>query len=389
MFRRQVLGLLVPAFSLLLAAPALAGGRPGGFWVYVGTYTGGEAGSRGIYRMEFDPSTGKLSEPVLAVESASPSFLAVHPTRKTLYAVNELGQYGGQAQGSVSAFAVDASTGVLKPINVQGSGGTFPCHLSVDRTGRNVLVANYGGGNVVVLPLRADGGLEPISSVQKHSGSGPDRKRQEAPHAHSVILDLENRFALAADLGIDQVLVSRLDADKGTLTPNAPPFAMVAPGSGPRHLAFAPDGRFLYVINEMASTLSVFGYDAEGGKMSHVQTLSTLPKGFSGSNTTAEVQVHPSGKFVYGSNRGHDSVAIFRVEAESGKLTPAGHELTGGKEPRNFAIEPEGKYLLAANQNSNNVVVFQIDGDTGKLTPTGVRVTVPMPVCVEFVPMAP
>ncbi len=375
--------------ALFLTGVVRADDPPESFWVYVGTYTGADTGSRGIYRMQFNPATGTLSEPVLAVESASPSFLAVHPGGKTLYAVNELGAFAGLAQGSVSAFAMDRSTGALKPINAQGSGGTSPCHLSVDRTGRNVLVANYGGGNVTVFPIRPDGALEPVSSMQKHTGSSLDPKRQEAPHAHAVILDRENRFALAADLGIDQVLVSHFDADRGTLSPNEPPSVSLTPSSGPRHLAFSPDGTHLYVINEMASTLAVFSFDEKKGVLSHLQTVSTLPAGFSGSNTTAEVQVHPSGKFVYGSNRGHDSLAIFQVDPDTGKLTPAGHEKTGGKEPRNFAIEPGGAYLLAANQNSNTVVVFRIDPRTGNLTPTGTSVTVPKPVCVEFVPKAP
>lgn len=385
MFRR-----LFPRAAVVVLAMLLTGrAEAGKMWVFVGTYTAGDTGSRGIYRMEFDPESGKLSEPALAVETASPAFLAVHPNGKTLYAVNELSEFEGKAQGSVSAFTLDRSTGALEAINVQGSGGSYPCHLSVDRSGRNVLVANYGGGNVAVFPIREDGGLGPISSLQKHSGSGVDPKRQEKPHAHSVILDRGNRFALAADLGLDKVLVSLLDADKGTLSPNDPPSASVEPGSGPRHMAFSPDWKFLYVINEMGSTVSTFTYDEQKGSLGRVQTVSTLPKGFSGSSTTAELQVHPSGKFVYGSNRGHDSVAIFRVEPETGKLTPAGHEPTGGKNPRSFAIEPGGAYLLAANQDSDSVIVFKIDQETGNLTPTGAKASVPKPVCVEFVPVGP
>lgn len=390
MSRRLFARFSVLLLTLLLTPLALAEGPPRAFWVFVGTYTGGNSTSQGIYRMELDPATGALSKPVLAASSASPSFLAIHPTRKTLYAVNELGEFGGLAQGSVSAFALDARTGTLTPINAQGSGGSYPCHLSVDRIGRNVLVANYGGGNVSVFPIRADGGLNPISSIQKHSGSGLDPKRQEAPHAHAVLLDPENRFALAADLGLDKVFISHFDSDRGLLTPNKPDSASLAPGSGPRHLAFSPQtGKHLYVINEMASTLTVFSFDDLKGSLGEIQTLSTLPSGFSGSNTTAEVQVHPSGKFVYGSNRGHDSLAIFQRDPDSGKLTPAGHQPSGGKAPRNFAIEPAGQFLLAANQDSGNVVVFRIDPDSGKLAPTGAKVSIPKPVCVEFVPIAP
>jgi 6-phosphogluconolactonase len=249
-------------------------------------------------------------------------------------------------------------------------------------------VANYGGGSVACLPVDAAGRLEPASSFLQHEGSGADPKRQAGPHAHSINLDAANRFAIAADLGLDKLFIDRFDAAKGTLTPNDPPFARVAPGSGPRHFAFHPDGRHGYVINEMACTVTAFDYDPERGALSEIQTISTLPEGTRGSNlSTAEVQVHPSGRFLYGSNRGHNTIAIFAIDAATGRLRPVGHQPTQGKTPRNFGIDPTGRYLLAANQDSGTVVVFRINPQTGQLEPTGQVAEVPKPVCVKFVPI--
>jgi 6-phosphogluconolactonase len=257
----------------------------------------------------------------------------------------------------------------------------------VDKEGKNVLVANYGGGSVAALPIQADGRLREASSFIQHKGSSVNPKRQEGPHAHSINLDTANRFACAADLGLDQVLVYQFDATKGTLTPHTPPFAAVAPGAGPRHFAFHPSGRYAYVINEMNSTVTAFTYDAQQGTLKELHTLSTLPAGFKGNNSTAEVQVHPSGKFLYGSNRGHDSIAIFTIDQDTGRLTAAGHELTQGRTPRNFGIDPTGSYLLAANQATDTIVVFRIDPQTGNLKATGQTVSMPTPVCVKFVPI--
>jgi len=352
------------------------------YLVYFGTYT--RKASKGIYVSRLDTATGKVTEPVLAAETPNPSFLALHPNRRFLYAVSEMSG-GGQKGGAVSAFSLDAAKGTLTFLNRVSSGGAGPCHLVVDKTGKNVLVVNYGSGSAAVLPLEADGRLKEASSFVQHQGSSVDPKRQQGPHAHSVNLAADNRFAMVADLGLDRVLVYRLDPAKGSITPNEPPFAAVKPGSGPRHFAFHPGGKFAYVINEMASTVTAFTYDAARGVLSEAQTITTLPADFSGVNHTAEVQVHPSGKFVYGSNRGHNSIAVFTVDAKKGTLTSVEQVSTQGKTPRNFGIDPTGRWMLAANQDTDNVVVFRIDAKTGRLTPTGQVLTVGAPVCVKFV----
>jgi 6-phosphogluconolactonase len=288
----------------------------------------------------------------------------------------------------VSAFSVDAKSGKLTLINQQPSEGTGPCHLVVDATGSNVLVANYGSGSVACLPIQDDGSLKKASSAIQHEGSGADPRRQQGPHGHSINLDRANRFAFAADLGLDKVFVYKFDAKTGKLTPNDPPAAVVKPASGPRHFAIHPSGKFAYVINEMTLTVTAFAYDGDKGVLTTLQTISTLPEGAEGNNfSTAEVQVHPSGKFLYGSNRGHDTIAIFAIDPETGKLTPVGHESTQGKTPRNFAIDPTGQYLLAENQQSGTIVVFRIDGKTGKLTATGQTLEVPNPVCIKMMPI--
>jgi 6-phosphogluconolactonase len=292
----------------------------------------------------------------------------------------------GKKTGAVTAYAIDPATGDLTLLNHQSSGGPGPCHLAVDREAKNVLVANYAGGSVAVLPIRPDGRLGEATATIQHRGSSINPQRQEAPHAHCVNLDAANRFAFVADLGLDKVLIYRFDPSKGTLTPNDPPSAAVKPGSGPRHFAFHPDGRHAYVINELGNTVTAFDYAPGPGALSSRQTLSTLPDDFHGSSSTAEIQVHPSGAFLYGSNRGHDSIAVFAIDPRSGELTAAGHQGHEIKTPRNFAIDPTGRYLVVANQDSASLVVFAIDPKTGSLTPVGDKVSVPKPVCVEFVP---
>lgn len=351
--------------------------------VYVGTYTQGGK-SKGIYLLEMDPETGKLTPKGAVAEVANPSFLAIHPNRRYLYAVGEISDFAGKKSGAVNAFSIDSGTGVLTLLNQQPSVGAGPCHLIVDRSGKNVLVANYGGGSVAALPLAADGRLGEASAFIQHEGKSVNPRRQEGPHAHSINVDRANRFAFAADLGLDKVLIYRLDSSKGTLSPNDPPAGVVPPGSGPRHFAFHPNGRYAYVINEISSTVTGFAFDSKSGALNPLQTLSTLPAEYRGGGGTAEVQVHPSGKFLYGSNRGHDSIAIFAINAGTGMLSPAGHQLTGGKTPRNFGIDPTGAFLLAANQNSDTIVVFRIDAQTGALSPAGHQVEVPSPVCVKF-----
>jgi 6-phosphogluconolactonase len=353
----------------------------GNLRVYFGTYTNEK--TKGIYFSTLDLATGKLSQPELAAEIKSPSFIAIHPNRQFVYAVSEISDFQGKSVGGVSAFAVDAASGRLKLLNQQSSVGAGPCHLVVDATGKNVLVANYGGGSVAVLPIEANGNLAVASSSIQHHGSSVDKQRQEGPHAHSINLDPANKFAFAADLGLDKVLIYRFDGAKGLLTANDPPAGLVAPGSGPRHLAFHPSGKYVFVNNEMTSTVTSFAYDPTRGSLAEIHTLSTLPQPTPG-NSTAETVVHPSGKFVYVSNRGHDSLAMFQCDPLTGRLTAIGHQSTGGKTPRNFNIDPSGRYVLAANQSTNNVVVFQVDPGSGKLTPTGHSVEVGSPVCVRF-----
>ncbi|MBS0265872.1 MAG: lactonase family protein [Planctomycetes bacterium] len=367
---------------VMVALAGIAQADDAGTWVYVGTYTGGE--SKGIYQARLNPTTGALTGVELAAEIKNPSFLAIHPNRKFLYAVSEVSDAGGKPTGGVVAFAIDQQTGKLKLLNQQVSAGAGPCHLVVDKAGKNVLVANYGGGSCTSLPIAADGSLQPASSAIQHTGKSVNASRQEGPHAHSINLDAANKFAFVADLGLDQVLVYRFDPAAGRLVANQPPHVAVAPGSGPRHFALSPSGKTAYVINELANTVTVLSYDAERGVLQELQTITTLPADFSGTSYTAEVVVHPSGKFVYGSNRGHDSLAIFTADGATGKLTARGHQKTGGKTPRNFAIDPSGKWLLAENQDSGTIVVFQINPETGELKQAGQPVAIPFPVCVRF-----
>lgn len=355
------------------------------YLVYLGTYTGPK--SKGIYVYRFDPATGKLSPMGLAAETENPSFLAISPNRQFLYAVNETENYQGQKTGAVSAFSIDRHTGKLTFLNQVASRGTAPCYISLDNSGKYVMVANYGSGSIAVFPVGADGRLGDATAFVQHHGSSVNHERQAGPHAHSVHVSPDNRFVLAADLGLDEVLVSRFDATNGTLTPNDPPFAKVKPGSGPRHFAFSPDGKFVYVISEMGSSLTVFSYDADRGSLEEKQVISSLPNGFRGESSGAEVAVHPSGKFLYASNRGNDSIAVFAIDAQNGTLTPVETVPTQGKTPRMFQIDPTGHYLIAANQDSDNTVVFRIDPQTGRLTPTGQVLELGSPVCVEFVAM--
>jgi 6-phosphogluconolactonase len=368
--------------ALTTAARALEPAAQGTVAVFIGTYTEGE--SKGIYRFDLDLSTGKPSVPRLAAETISPSFLAFDPTRRFLYAVGEVNSFEGKKGGGVSAFAVDPGTGALSFLNAQSSGGAGPCHLVVDRTGKNVLVANYGGGSVAVLPVGPDGRLKESSAFIQHRGSSVNAGRQKEPHAHSVNVDAANRFAFVADLGLDEVLIYKLDPAQGTLTPNDPPAAKLTPGAGPRHFAFHPSGKFAYAINELNSTVHAWTYDADRGALTDLQTISTLPEGFKGTNYPAEVQVHPSGKFLYGSNRGHDSIVVYAIDPSTGKLTYVENQDGGIKNPRNFGIDPSGSFLLAASQDLGSIVVFRIDPSTGALSPTGHSVKVPKPVCVKF-----
>lgn len=349
--------------------------------VYVGTYTH-KGTSEGIYIYRLAMATGVLTPVGVAGGVQNPSFLALDPQRRYLYAVNETMTFDGQPGGGITAFAVDLQSGALTYINSQCTHGGAPCHVSVDQTGRFVYVANYMGGNVAAFPVRADGGLDPASAVVQHTGSGVNPRRQEGPHAHSITLDPTNRFAFVADLGIDKVMVYRLDLESGTLPPHTPPAVGVEAGAGPRHMAFHPNGRYAYLITEMGNTIIAYAYDAARGTLDARQTVPALPVDFTGQSTCADIHVAPSGKFLYGSNRGHDSIVIYAIDAETGLLTYVGHAPTLGKTPRNFALDPTGTYLFVAHQDSNTIVTFRIDLETGHLTPTGQVTEVPMPVCV-------
>lgn len=369
-------------------APDPRAGQAGTLRVYVGTYTG--SGSRGVYSLELDPSSGRwVSGPVLAASTENPSFLALHPNGRFLYAVNELQTFRGEPTGAVSAFAVDAATGHLTPLNQQPSEGTDPCHLVVDAGGRNVLVANYTSGTVAVLPLAADGRLERASAVRRVTGSGPVRERQERPHAHHIVLDAAGRFALWADLGSDRVRVDRFDAAAGRLEPNKPDGIGIQPGSGPRHLAWHPSGRALYVLNELGSNVSALRFDAGRGALEVFQTASARAEGAGGENSAAEIAASPDGRFLYASNRGDDNIAVFAIDGGSRRLALVGHVSTAGRRPRSFAIDPSGRWLIAANQDSNALVVFRIDPAAGLPAAIGSSVTVSKPVCVLFAQATP
>jgi 6-phosphogluconolactonase len=379
--RRLCLHWLCLLLSLVTASAAKDSPKDK-YLLFVGTYT--EKESKGIYAYRFDAASAELTPLGVAAETTNPSFLAIDPSHRFLYAVNEVPKYKGGSSGAVSAFAIGRLTGRLSLLNEVASRGADPCYIAFDRTGKYALVANYTGGNVAVFPVRADGRIGDSSAFVQHVGSSVNRERQEAPHAHWIETTPDNRFAIAVDLGLDELLVYRFDAKNGSLTANDPPYAKLDPGAGPRHLAFHPNGKFVYVVNELQSSITTFSYDQSRGALHALKTVSTLPKAFSGNNDAAEIQVHPSGKFLFASNRGHDSIAVFSIDSHTGALTLADHFPTQGKTPRNFEIDPTGKLLLVANQDANNIVVFRIDPDSGRLTPTGQTLKVPSPVCLKF-----
>ena len=376
--------LLLALFLLTLLAAAAPAKQQGKYLFYVGTYTEEGSKSNGIYAYRYDAATAEIRPLGLAAETANPSFVAVHPNGHFLYAVNEVGNYKGPNSGGVSAFSIDRATGKLTFLNEVPSRGADPCYIIVDQTGKYVLVANYTGGSVAVFPVLADGKLGEASGFVQHTGRGTNPERQEGPHAHSIDLSPDNRFAMVDDLGLDELLVYKFDGAKGSLTPNDPPFAKVDAGAGPRHFVLRPDGKFAYVIAEMGHTVTVFSNDAASGRLQPLQTVTTLPKDFTGRNDDAEIRVHPSGKFLYASNRGDNSIVIYAIDKSKGTLTQVGGIHTGGKEPRSFEIDPTGALLFAANQKSDNIVVFRIDPKTGSLTPTGKVLEVGSPVCVKF-----
>jgi len=349
--------------------------------LYVGTYTA-TGKSDGIYLYGMDPATGALNR-INSFKSVNPSFLITDRKRMRLYAVNEVGEYAGKPGGGVSAFEIDRSTLNLRLLNEQATNGADPCHLTMDRRAKTLLVANYTGGSLTALPLRSDGTLGMATEVKQHEGSSI-KEQQKGPHAHCIILDTAERYALAADLGIDKVMIYRFDPMTAKLTPGKQPSAELQQGAGPRHLTLHPNGKYLYVINELDSTMTAFQYNGTNGTLTHIETVSTLPSDFSGVSYCADVHVSPSGKFLYGSNRGHNSIVVFEIDQRSGKLKALEHVSTEGNWPRNFVIDPSGQFLLVANQRSDNVVTLAIDPRTGRLKPTGNVAEIPVPVCLKF-----
>jgi 6-phosphogluconolactonase len=383
------LTLLLTLLWIAVLGSAAAPAPKGKYLFYVGTYTEAGSKSKGIYAYSYDADTAQITPLGLAAETTNPSWVAIHPNGRFLYAANEVQNYKGPNSGGLSAFSIDRdkggrATGKLRFLNEMPTRGADPCYLTVDNTGKYVLVANYTGGSVAVFPIRDGGSLGEASAFVQHTGHGPNPQRQEGPHAHSINLSPDNRFAFVDDLGLDELLVYRFDSAKGSLTPNDPPFAKLVPGAGPRHFALHPSGQFAYVISEMGSTVTVFANDAKTGALRNLQTISTLPRDFKKQNDDAEVEVDPSGRFLYASNRGHDSIMVFSINAARGTLTPVEYTFTQGETPRSFAIDPTGTLLFAANQESNDIVIFRIDQNTGRLTPTGQVLDVGAPVCVKF-----
>jgi 6-phosphogluconolactonase len=374
-------GLLPIACLLLGAVSGADAGSPGEYLVYFGTYTA--KASKGIYAYRFQPASGKLAAIGVVAEAPNPSFLALSPNRRHLYAVNWKGSETVKGD-TVSAYAVDGHTGRLTFLNKVASRGEMPTHLTVDGSGRMLLAVNYGSGSVAAFAIGQDGRLSEATGFDQHRGSSVVKGRQDGPHAHAVVLSADNRFAFVADLGLDEVFSYRLDPSKAGFAANSPPLIKVSPGAGPRHLAFHPNGKLLYANNEINSTVTSFAYDAAAGALREVQTVSTLPADFRGTNSTAEIQTDAAGRFLYVSNRGHDSIAVFAIDAGRGTLTPVEHVSTQGRTPRNFSLDPTGGYLFAANENSDTVVLFRVDANTGRLTPAGQVLEVASPSCVIF-----
>jgi 6-phosphogluconolactonase len=373
---------LIAIFStpLLLVSSSKSPQKKEKYIAYVGTYTT-KTDSKGIYVFEFDPATGKMTAPQIAAETPDPSFVVVSADGKFVYAVNEAGK-----NSSVSAFARDAKTEKLTLLNRLPALGEDPCFISLDKTGKYVLVANYTSGNVVVFPVLANGKLGEHTALVTDAGAlGPNKERQEGPHAHWIGTSADNRYVFVVDLGLDEVLTYRFDAEKGTLTPGNPANIKIEGGTGPRHITFSADKKFAYTVDELNSTVTAYSFDAGKGAFSVLQTISTVPEGTTGRNETAEITIHPSGKFLYASNRGHDTIAAFRIDAANGKLTTAGEFPIEGKEPRNFMIDPTGGYVLVGDQLSDKIVVLRIDSATAALTSTGQSVAVPAPVDIVFV----
>jgi 6-phosphogluconolactonase len=363
--------LLISLMLKMNAAPIL---------VFVGAYAGKPDEGISVYTM--CDQSGKLTQTTVLGGQKNPSFVEVHPSGEFLYAVNEIGNFEGEKQGAVSAYSVDPKTGNLTLINQQPTKGASPCHISISKDGKSALIANYTGGSVASYRIGDDGKLSPPVSFHQHEGSSVNPGRQKGPHGHAINLDPSNQYAFASDLGLDKILIYKFDAKTSQLKKHG--FATVAPGAGPRHFAISSKGKFAYSLNELHSTITSFAFDSKKGTLSPFQTISTLPTGYKGGNSTAEIKIHPNGKYLYSSNRGHDSIAVFKIHEKLGTLTPIQEQKTGGKTPRNFNITPNGKFLVAANQGSNDITVLKLDPQTGLLTPTSHRVETPRPVCIRF-----
>jgi 6-phosphogluconolactonase len=349
---------------------------------YVGTYGTGQDGC--IYFCRLNSKTGEI---ILRGETKgvdNPSFLAIDASNRFLFAVNEVSETNGNPGGSVSSFVINPENGKLKFINLQPTLGDSPCHISIDRTGRFLLITNYTGGNIIVLPILDGGSIGKNVEFIQHEGHSINADRQESPHPHSINLSPDNRYVFVPDLGLDKILVYKLDQETGKLSSKDIPYVSLKPGAGPRHFTFHPNGKFAYVINELDSTVTAFQYKPAKGKLKEIQNITTLPEDFKGVSNCADVHVHPDGEFLYGSNRGHNSIAIFNIDPLKGKLKPNGYTSTEGDIPRNFAIDPSGQFILAANQNSNSIYSFRINAETGELIPTGYMIEIPKPVCIKF-----
>jgi 6-phosphogluconolactonase len=385
MYRHFVLPFVLIVLSLFsLSAGAAENPSPAkNYFVYVGTYTA-KTQSKGIYLFEFSPSTGKFTPKGLAAATPDPSWVVIHPNGKFLYSVNESGK-----ASTITSFSIDSATGKLTQLNQLSALGEDPCYLSFDKTGKFLFVANYTSGNVAVFPILPDGKLGEHTALQTDKGTlGPNKERQEAPHAHWIEPSAHNHFVDVSDLGLDRIVVYSFDETKGSLALREPADSssiVLPPGTGPRHEVSAPNGKFMYVLGELSSSVTVFSH-ADQHTFHQVQEISALPQGFKGRNDAAEIAILPNGKFLYTSNRGHDSIAVFAIDPQKGTLTQIADVPTGGKEPRHFAIDPTGQFLLAENQNSDLIVEFRIDPKTGKLTPASETIPVPSPICIAFLP---
>jgi 6-phosphogluconolactonase len=370
-------------------APTLAMKKGGKSIVYIGTFRGDT--SKGIYAWRFDSDSGAMDPLGLVAEASRPLFLALHPNRRFLYAVSRPSPVDRKHIGAVLAYSIDSHTGKLTQLNSMRSRGIDPAYISVDKTGKYVMVANFGAnsgdGAVTIFPIKEDGSLADASDFVQYNGTGVHPQRQQGPHSHAIDSAPDNRFVIVTDLGLDKLFAYRFDARKGKLSANNPPFATLQPGAGPRHIVFDPGGRFVYVVNEIQSTVTTFAYDASAGTLKQLQTLGTLPEDFSGASSAAEIRIHPNRKFLYSLNRGHDSVVLFAIDPRTGMLTPVERVSTQGKTASNFTIDPSGSWLIAANQGSDSLVVFRLDPSTGKLQATGKSFAVGTPSCVTFLPL--